>query len=127
MKPTDEDKRDGLKPKYQISRADGTPCDPTAQYFVLRLDYHDGCDEKHIDACRVAAMHYAVWVRNHLPQLSADLLSIVGSVPDAWVLERARDNDNLKAMAHAVLPISSDGKQATFLDEMGRQRHYEEP
>jgi len=77
MKPTPEDKRDGLKTKYQIRHADGTPCDPNAQYFVLRLDYHEDCDEIHIDACRMAARMYANDIREHLPALSIDLRSFL--------------------------------------------------
>jgi len=76
MKPTPEDKNDGLKPKYKITHADGTPCDPNAQYFVLRLDFHDGCDEKHIAACRHAALIYADDMTLHLPRLTEDLYAI---------------------------------------------------
>jgi hypothetical protein len=78
MKPTPEDIRDGLKPKYQIVHADGTPCDPNAQYFVLRLDYHYECDERHIRACRLAAGVYAAEIADHLPMLSNELESILG-------------------------------------------------
>jgi len=73
MKPTPEDKRDGLKPKYQITHADGTPCDPAAKYFILRLDYHEGCDRKHVAACRAAARTYAGQIADHLSALSDDL------------------------------------------------------
>jgi len=78
MKPTPEDKRDGLKPKYQIAHADGTPCDPNARYFVLRLDYHYECDERHIRACRLAACTYANEIEDHLPELSIDLKVMLG-------------------------------------------------
>jgi hypothetical protein len=74
MKPSPEDKRDGLKSKYQIAHADGTPVDPNAQYFVLRLDYHTDCDDVHVGACRMAARTYADIVADHLPALSKDLL-----------------------------------------------------
>jgi len=77
MKPTVEDKRDGLKSKYQIRHADGTPCDENAVYFVLRLDFHNGCDPDHIKACRCAARTYAGQIIDHLPALSADLLKIL--------------------------------------------------
>jgi hypothetical protein len=72
-KPTAEDRRDGLKPKYQIRHADGSPCDSDAKYFVLRLDYHPGCDERHISACRAAVMTYAHQIQNHLPTLASDI------------------------------------------------------
>ena len=78
-KPTAEDKRDGLKPKYHITHVDGSPCDPRAKYFVLRLDFHKGCDEHHIGACRAAALEYADGIRLHLPALSRDLIDLVVS------------------------------------------------
>ena len=77
MKPTPEDKRDGLKPKYTITHADGSPCDPNAKYFVLRLDYHEGMDEYHIACCRVAAEVYARGIADHLPALSADIMDVL--------------------------------------------------
>ena len=77
MRPTEEEKAAGLLPKYHITHADGTPCDPNAQYFVLRLDFHDGCDEKHVAACRTAALTYADEIAEHLPALSADLQAML--------------------------------------------------
>ncbi|MFA5430078.1 MAG: hypothetical protein WC329_02845 [Candidatus Omnitrophota bacterium] len=77
MKPTAEDKRDGLKQKYQILHADGTPCDPNAKYFVLRLDFHDDCDTQHIGSCREAALTYVVCISSHLPRLAADLREVL--------------------------------------------------
>lgn len=73
MKPTPEDRRDGLKRKYAITHADGSPCDPDATYFVLRLDYHRDGDNTHITACRAAAWRYADVIQTHLPALSSDL------------------------------------------------------
>ena len=75
QKPTPQDKRDGLKPKYHITHADGTPCDPNAAYFVLRLDYHPNCDRNHIDASLKAAETYATTIARHLPELASDLLA----------------------------------------------------
>lgn len=73
IKPSVEDKRDGLKHKYNLTRVDGSPVDPKGIFFVLRLDYHDGCDETHIAACRMAARTYANEIAEHLPALSMDL------------------------------------------------------
>ena len=73
QKPTDEDKRDGLKPKYRITHADGTPVDPEGVYFVLRLDYHEDGDGAHIAACRFAIRTYIAAIEEHLPHLAADL------------------------------------------------------
>ena len=78
MKPTEEDRNAGLKAKYRISHADGTPCDEGAEYFVLRLDHHEGCDHAHVTACRAAARCYACLVRSHLPTLSKELLERCG-------------------------------------------------
>lgn len=75
MKPTIEDKNAGLKMKYRITHADGSPCDADAEYFVLRLDHHKDCDHHHIRACRKAVVEYAKSVAYHLPQLSIDLMA----------------------------------------------------
>lgn len=77
MKPISEDKQDGFKLKYQIAHADGTSCDPNATYFILRLDFHEGCDTKHVAACRKAALTYATEITDHLPKLSADLKAML--------------------------------------------------
>ncbi len=77
MKPTSEDKQTELKAKYAISHTDGSPCDPNAKYFVLRLDYHEGMDEYHIACCRVAAEVYARGIADHLPALSAALMDVL--------------------------------------------------
>ncbi len=46
----------GLYGKYIIGKSDGTPIDPQANYFVLRLD----TDAK----ARLAAMYYAELTQN---------------------------------------------------------------
>lgn len=58
----------GLFNKYKIEKADGTPTDPHADYFVLRLD-------KDVFA-REAARCYAEKVRYINPKLANDLLYI---------------------------------------------------
>ena len=49
----------GIYGKYKISKADGTPVDPEAKYFVLRYD-----KDKH---ARVALEAYArsIWTENY--------------------------------------------------------------
>lgn len=49
------------------------PVDKNAEYFILRLDEH-GKDQKHINACRKAVLTYAEEIREHLPELSNDLI-----------------------------------------------------
>lgn len=58
------DKR-GLYSKYIIEKADGSPVDPDAYYFVLRLD----ADR----AARHAARTYARDIESTNPGLAADL------------------------------------------------------
>jgi hypothetical protein len=55
----------GLYGKYNIEKADGTPVDPAADYFVLRLDSDP--------AARAAALAYADHVADDNPQLANDL------------------------------------------------------
>lgn len=78
-------KREGLYQKYIISKVDGSPVDPSAVYFVLRLD--NGCkDRVHLDACRYAALVYSSQILiesaksgvNPLTQVAADLSQYVG-------------------------------------------------
>lgn len=51
--------------------------DPFAEYFVLRLDEHQK-DKKHRDACISAVLHYAEQIKDHLPELSQDLIKRYG-------------------------------------------------
>lgn len=77
-----EEKPSGLHRRYNVTKADGTPCDPNAVYFVLRLD-GGGDDLGHIDACRAAAKEYARQAINapagfaHLRHIGLDLLELV--------------------------------------------------
>ena len=65
----------GLFNKYRVSKVNGMPVDPAAEYFVLRLDNHEGSqtDKAHVNACRHAAMAYANEIEPWLPELSRDL------------------------------------------------------
>jgi len=65
-KPTPTYKTDGLIfPKYFISKVNGNPIDPEAEYFVLRLD-----TDPH---ARKAAVTYAQSVKPENPKFSADI------------------------------------------------------
>ena len=70
---TQEENPNGLYNRYIVSKVSGEPVDDVAEYFVLRLDEY-GDDPKHIAACRKAIMTYAEEIKEHLPQLSADLI-----------------------------------------------------
>lgn len=69
--PTESENPLGLHKKYIIQHADGRPVDPSAEYFVLRLD--DGGDDMHIDACRAALRTYARRIKRYFPKLADDL------------------------------------------------------
>jgi len=71
--PTQEENPKGLYLRYNVTKTDGEPVGDDAEYFVLRLD-EGGDDIKHIKACRKAIRVYAKKIKNHLPQLSQDLL-----------------------------------------------------
>jgi len=51
--------------------------DPDAEYFVMRLD-DGGKDSQHIEACRSAVLHYAEIIKDHIPELSKDLIERYG-------------------------------------------------
>jgi len=58
----------GLFNKYKIEKADGTPTDPQADYFVLRLDKDP--------TAREAARFYAEKIKADNSKLANDLLYI---------------------------------------------------
>jgi|SRR5690606_9878114 len=53
--------------------------DEGSEYFVMRLD-EGGSDPRHIQACRKAVLHYAELIKDHLPDLSRDLIERYGAV-----------------------------------------------
>jgi hypothetical protein len=57
---------EGLYNKYFIEKADGSPIDQAARYFVLRYD-----NDRH---ARVALDAYASSIRDEDPALAADIL-----------------------------------------------------
>jgi hypothetical protein len=92
----DENRKRGVYTKYNITKADGSPVDPGADYFVLRLDQNPGGDAKHVEACRVAILAYAEAVKDHLPVLAAEIVDrfapkpVPRVVPEGWVEEEVR-------------------------------------
>lgn len=86
MLPTKEENPDGLHRRYEVRMADGTPTDPDAVYFVLRLD-PGGDDPEHIRTCRWAATAYAQAVlaspHSHprLRRIGQELLELLGRLP----------------------------------------------
>ncbi len=65
------DKRD-LYEKYRITKMDGSPVDPKAVYFVLRLDSDP--------AARQAAIKYAVLTIDDNPTLAKQLVRVVDAL-----------------------------------------------
>lgn len=51
--------------------------DKGSEYFVMRLD-DGGSDPIHIQACRNAVLNYAKEIKDHLPELSKDLIERYG-------------------------------------------------
>jgi len=72
--PTREQNPSGLYQRYIVKKVDGSPIDPEAEYFVLRLDC-GGSDIHHIAACRAAIHAYADAIKRYLPQLAQDLMT----------------------------------------------------
>jgi hypothetical protein len=62
--------------KYEIQKSDGTPVDPEAQYFVLRLDTDP--------AARHAALMYASYIGGSDPEFAKELRE--------WVSECQKPN-----------------------------------
>jgi hypothetical protein len=62
----------GIYGKYEIRKVDGTPVDPKAIYFTLRLD-----TDKH---ARAAVRAYIESCREEEPELAADLWKMLHSV-----------------------------------------------
>lgn len=66
----------GLYNRYIVSKSDGTPVDPRAIYFVLRLDEY-GDDKGHIEACRRAAHEWCASAPLHLSKVAEDLKALL--------------------------------------------------
>ena len=79
MLPTQKEKPAGLYQRYIVSMSNGDPVDKKAEYFILRLDKN--CrDKNHLEACRKAVLTYANEIKEHLPELSKDLIARYGEL-----------------------------------------------
>lgn len=59
----------GIFDKYKVEKRDGTPIDPKARYFVLRVD-----TDRH---ARAALMMYAESCQDENPQLFQDIATLL--------------------------------------------------
>lgn len=94
--PTQAENPTGYHARYNITKADGSPCDPEAVYFVLRIDA-GGKDHHHVNACRSALRAYIdqLW-DGPLDDLACDLDRLLDEqepltvepnpfpIPNAW-------------------------------------------
>lgn len=71
----DERRPDGITDKYLVRKADGTPTDPSACYFVLRYD-----TDPH---ARAALYAYASSASHDRPKLATDLLAALTATAPA--------------------------------------------
>jgi hypothetical protein len=93
--PTQQENPKGLHRRYIISKADGTPVDENAEYFVLRLDDF-GKDPVHVEAGRCAILKYADAISRHLPELAVDLRERYGITQEGWPKYAPRPVPTLK-------------------------------
>jgi hypothetical protein len=61
--------------KYKITKADGTPVDPSAQYFVLRLDDRTKADNRAARAALTIYAREAFETAPEMAQAAMDLLA----------------------------------------------------
>jgi len=64
----------GLRRKYRVTKADGTPADRNGMFFVLKLN---SSNRAHARASQAAVLVYAEMVEDDIPRLAADLRSTV--------------------------------------------------
>ena len=89
--PSPEENPHGFHARYKITKADGSPVDPRALYFVLRLDPH-GSDMVHLAACRAAAKTYCAAVGDHpvLSQVGRELKAAIRYAGDLFMYREPR-------------------------------------
>ena len=94
--------KDRLHDKYVVTKVDGSPTDPDAEYFVLRIDRDP--------FARLATRKYAALIRSVNPDLADDL--------ESW-LERTRDSQG--AIDEVVLCEEGETDVDLQLAQMGRK------
>ena len=101
----------------KIQKADGSPVDPKAFYFVLRIDQH-GDDKVWIDCCREAVEHLAeaLATREYLPELVVDLMGYLMATqrPDSPPLKC--ESSEVEAQAAAAPVEQESGEEVIVVD-----------
>lgn len=65
---------DGLKKKYVVMRADGSPADPRGMYFAIKLNSNKPA---HAKAAQASALVYAEFIADECPELAANLRTTI--------------------------------------------------
>lgn len=84
--PSQQENPNGLHQRYSVKKADGTPTDPNAVYFVLRLD-NFGHDPQHVRACRKAARTFAEFAPQHMRKVADELHTLLDRLEGKRVQE----------------------------------------
>lgn len=79
MIPSKDENPNGLHIRYNVAKANGSPTDPRAEYFVLRLDQF-GDDPSHTAASRKAVLKYADEIESTIPELAKDIRARYGHI-----------------------------------------------
>ena len=69
--PEKTENPEGLHRKFNVTKADGSPVDPGAEYFLLRLD--EDADPKYREASKLAILTFAGAIETTIPKLAADI------------------------------------------------------
>ena len=76
---TSQPEKEGLKLKYLLTKADGSPVDLNGDYFIIKLNSKT---RWHREASIKAILAYAESVKNDAPQLAADIIAKYGFHPN---------------------------------------------
>ncbi len=98
-----KDRERGLYGKYILYKADGSPVDPDARYFVLRLD--EKGEPNHVQASRRAVELYAYEIEDSHRQLSRNL--------KAWISHLDREEETKLNSRSSKTPCSPSGATGT--------------
>ncbi|MBK9075488.1 MAG: hypothetical protein IPL77_11030 [Flavobacteriales bacterium] len=103
QRPPEKPARDVLYGKYRIAKSDGTPVDPAAKYFVLRVD-----KDPH---ARTALRRYARLIEAESPGLTRDLLLMCGNTDEPTAPAAPSEESRLRdAVVEAALAWFSAGE-----------------
>lgn len=119
----DPDSKRGLYQRYVVSKSDGTPIDPKAEYFILRLDPF-GSDPWHINAGRAAVLLYAQIIEKILPELAKDLREKYSdNVP--MIVDNTHPVLAVYLTRHKVEDLSKDIRESLVMTGELRKRNQE--